>query len=347
MSGDSLHHSSSPEAHGSVDQEFIRIQDFKNSLSNVDAVRPVTAEFDFSDPNPVGGVISRFGNYEEVWSLPTLYVDAAKPSEATKDMKFHERVSRDPGKSKHGVFFGDLEFSNGHSVEVAVKPHLDDVRQSCLTDYFNYKAVADLGINTLEPFGFVLGEEGKAYSLTVLDRSLKTFDSIDWSEFYPQIDRNPGMANMWTQIALQTAIIHSMGRLNMGDEAPRNMANTAGGHNFLFDWEHANINVLPVNDAEIRFGLSYKDLFAVLEGCILPPVPGYKEGIGIFYGKEGDWWQGFEEMFFADYREARLDLAASGKHHMLRQKEVESELTELERSLRAVAQDLQQSLAGK
>jgi hypothetical protein len=316
--------------------ELERINDFSAVLGRLVDIRVTPVEFDFTDNQPVEIAAQRLLFYERK-AVPSLYLHPTVDLAGTPTLEppsFTPRKTRSGKRSGHGVFFGDLEFSDGQQLSVAVKPHTVDSETSCLTDYLSNCAVNELGFFGLQPVGFIMEAGQKtAYSLTYLEETLTTLDSIDWTRFYPNIHGNPGMQEIWLRTARQLALLHSNGSMNHGDFAPRNIATTAVGDLFFIDWEKAQVNMMQPRDAEIRFGLSQTDLLTLLESFCRPRSDNYKAGIGLFSGKEGDWWQSFCDFFYDEYVAFRHELAAVGSHHTSKQAEVEEELVELNRSL--------------
>lgn len=323
-----------------------RIRAFTDTLDGLANMRVVTFEFDFAERYPVKQAIDRFLLYDcEV--APTLYLhpDIGEFGQDST-LSFTPRMARSGKHSGHGVFFGDIDCGGGQQLPVAVKPHSVEGTNSCLTDYLNGCAVNDLGIFSLQPVGFILDRTGrKAYSLTYLEETLTTLDSVDWSDFYIHADQHPGMQETWLQAARLLALVHSNGSLNHGDFAPRNIATTADGGLLFIDWEEAEVSMAQPRDAEVRYGLSYKDLFVLAESFCRPATDDFKAGIGLFYGKGGDWWNGFREIFFDEYVAFRREMAEMGSHNSARRAAVDSELQELSRSLQGYLYTMQGNAA--
>lgn len=323
------------------DAEFERVWAFNETLKNIRMTQSVDTDINFGDERPVAFAQKRFLAFEHSDDRLTLYTNPEVVTTEPEHYSFVPRISRAGKLSQHGVFFGDLSLGNGQEVAVAVKPHVDERRASCLDEYFNNDAVHQLGIYTLTSMGFILGdrEEEPAYSLTILKEGLTTLDSIDWSEFFPDISANPGMQEMWRSIAGQAATLHDEGNKSHGDLAGRNIADTvnAGGQEgtFFIDWETADIRQRKPRDAEVRFNRSYGDLSTLMESMCLPPKANYKSGIGIFFGKTGDWWQGFRDIFFDEYLDVRRGLSVQGNQDRSSRADIAEELKELEISLHA------------
>lgn len=322
-----------------VDKELERVVRFQEFLSGTERVVPFRPEFDFDEDLPVKNAISRFLAYEATGET-TMYLDPNFISEKLEDtLSFSPLVSRGGKRSAHGVFFGDLYCGESHIATVAVKPHEISGIDSCLNDYANTLAVQDLGIFSVQSLGLLMNKNNKniAYSFTVLEETLTTLDSIDWSNFYPASESNPGMQEMWRVLSDQLAVLHDGGNISHGDMAARNIATIAeqegSGSIFFIDWEMARISNLKPRDAEVRYNHSYADLSVLLESMCLPPHGSFKSGIGLFYGKNLDWWKGFKEVFFDEYCDVRRLLAVKGKHHISTMREIEDELKALEASL--------------
>lgn len=324
-----------------TDKELERVEKFQQFLKETDNVLPYRPTFDFEEDLPVKNAINRFMAYEAV-NETALYIDPTFIRDvADNNLSFSPLVSRGGKRSAHGVFFGDLYSGNNHIATVAVKPHEISGIDSCLNDYANTLAVQDLGIFSVQSLGFIMNKnkKGEAYSFTILEETLTTLDSIDWSNFYPATDINPGMQEMWRILSDQLAVLHEGGNISHGDMAARNIATIAeqaGSESIFFiDWEMARISKLAPRDAEVRYNHSYADLSVLMESMCLPPHGNFKSGIGLFYGKDIDWWLGFREVFFDEYCDVRRLLAAKGKHHNQEVQEVDDELNALSSSLRA------------
>lgn len=323
------------------DAELQRVQRFKDTLDKVGRICVDNTEVMFDDLRPTDSAVSRFRIYEEL-DTTTFYlsdeVARAVPISGER-LSFEPRVSRGGKQTSHGVFFGDLKIGSDQAIPVAVKPHETDTIDSCLRDYLNNAAVRELGFHTPEPVGYIVTGEGKtAYSLSVREETLDTLDTIDWSRFFPEIDKDPGMQEIWREVSQQVAFLHSKGNLSHGDLAPRNIATSADGGIFLIDWEKANLS-MQLPDAHNSLLRSYSDLTLLLETMCRPTHATYRTGIGLFYGKSENWWQGFCDIFYDEYCEVRRIEAASGARRrqggMQRLEEVEKELSALTAMLQA------------
>lgn len=319
-----------------IDHERDRVQEFEHVIGNLAITQIVEAEIDFTDRVPVKRAIERFMTYEYSGSRTLYLAPKIEHLGNTTVAQFSPRVARSGKNSAHGVFFGDLAFDDGRALAVAVKPHtLHDATNSSLVDYFNGVAVNKLGLFSLQPAGCLLDTDNRAYSLTVLDETLTTLDSIDWTSFYPDMDKHPGMQQIWSQIARQLGLLHSAGAMTHGDLAGRNIAVTADNYAFLIDWERAHISTVQPGDAEVRYEWSHPDLASLLESMCRPPHDDFKAGLGIFYGDKGavgNWWQGFREMVFDEYVNTRQGMADTTTDKYLKA-EVKSELQVLGISL--------------
>lgn len=287
----------------------------------------------FPEPDPVQSAKNRFKSYgeQDVFYLEKPFY---QPEHQT-NMAFQPRITRGGKRSYHGVIFGDLLIGSNQTVPVAVKPHKDDnAIDSCLSEYFNNEAVRQLGFHNLDPVGFIVRSEDEAYTLTVMDDSISTLDTIDWSNFYPDISTDPGMQDIWRQISYQTAVLHAHGNMSHGDLAARNITTTIEGGVFMIDWEKARINLTSPRDAEVRYNHSYSDLSVLLKSMCRPAHSSFKAGVGLFYGKSMDWWDGFEEIFFDIYKQTRYDIAINGNHSKQTVLDVKEEIVALEDNLR-------------
>ncbi len=330
--------SSTPER----DIERGRVQEFEQIINNIAGSALVQTELDFKDRVPVKSAVDRFMTYEFT-GKSELYIDSSlRHLGEVAVAQFMPRVARAGKNSAHGVFFGDLVFENDNVLSVAVKPYMQvaargqkDAVNASLIDYFNGVAVNKLGLYSLQPAGCLLDASERAYTLTILDEVLTTLDSIDWSSFYPDLYGNPGMLQMWSQIARQVGMLHSAGAMSHGDLAGRNIAVTADSYAFLIDWEKSHISTVQPRDAEVRYEFSHPDLATLLESMCRPTNDDFKAGLGIFYGKEGtveEWWNGFKQMFFDEYLSTRQEIVETTNDEKLIA-EVTDELKVLSASL--------------
>lgn len=323
-----------PERYDPITNEQGRVDQFTRTVRGLDQLMVATVEIDFAAEQPVYMAASQFMNTHDTSYGLYLPPELKKDREGVED--FYPRISRGGKRSGHGVFFGDLKFTDGQTLPVAVKPHWDEPVHSCLKDYLNNLAVLRIGVETLRPAGFLFSSDTKtAYSMTLLEDGLTTLDSVDWSSFYPDILKNQGMINIWKLMAENLAYIHAIGSINHGDIAARNIAQTPEGNLFFIDWERARISLATPRDAEVRYSYSHPDLLTLIESMCYPTHDNFKAGIGVFYQKEGDWWQGFSELVFDHYKADRIAYAEQGSHHEQNLRDVKEELAVLEQELKS------------
>lgn len=317
--------------------ELERVQTFQSVLESLVSVHPVDATMDLRQPNPAVDKARQLLTYERTTET-TLNISPSFQVECpVSEVRFEPLESRAGKNSRHGVFFGNLIVGEEYySIPVAVKPFIDTSHSEATTvEYLNTAAAHSLGLSSIMPVGFILDGERQSYLLTRLEESLTTLDTIDWSEFYPNTANNPGMSEHWSQTARLLALFHSLGSCCHGDTAGRNLAITADDSGvIMIDWELARISLQPPRDAEIRYGYSQEDLNVLVESLCRPAHINYKAGLGIFYGKGGDWWQAFDNLFFKEYASHRLDFASIGKHKRALLADVKEELPILERNLK-------------
>lgn len=331
MNNTNISKASTGELSKVFDIEQGRVEEFAESILGVRQTQVIETYMDFDDRTPVRQAINRFMSFE-YRGVPTLYLDENLKNLGSIALTgFTPRVARGGKNSAHGVFFGDLLFEE-ISVPVAVKPHtIEGATRSSLTDHFNGVAVNKLGLFALQPAGCLLNNEQRGFSLTMLDETLTTLDTIDWTNFYPDVEDHPGMMQIWSQVARQLGLLHSTGAMSHGDLAGRNIAVTADNYAFLIDWERAHISTHQPLDAEIRYEFSHPDLASLLESMSLPEDNAFKAGLGIFYGKKGElseWWEGFKTLFFDEYLSIRREIAETSNNKQL--------LAEVERELQAL-----------
>jgi len=318
------------------EKELERVTAFQSTLGSIVEIKPVSTEMNLKEVNPVDDKVEHFMRYERLGKT-ALYLDPGfQDYKSSEEIRFEPLTTRVGKNSMHGVFFGNLVFDEQGEVPVAVKPYVDDKpNQASSKDYFNNVAVKELGISSLLPVGFVIDGKDQAYSMTRLEDSLTTLDSIDWSGFYPNIDEHRGMREIWSQTARQLALVHSLGSIMHGDIAARNIGIAPdNGGAILIDWEHSHISLHSPRDAEVRYSYSHNDLNTLVESMCLPRHINFKPGIGIFYGKDGDWWGTFDELFYEEYASLRADYAVLGNHKGAVAASVNEELEVLENSLK-------------
>jgi hypothetical protein len=325
------------------DPEAQRIADFIDFLPTIEHISTIEPDIDFSDDDPIRFAEKRFMAFQHN-GRPSLYLNAREVQAQPSHIGFQPLVSRGGKRSAHGVFFGVLQLDDA-ALPIAVKPHTANAFTTGLDDYFKTVAMAQVGFESLTPAGLFLGsdKDQTAYSMTLLEEGLTTIDSIDWADFYPHIEENTGMKELWRAVSDQAAILHAAGNRSHGDMAARNIATNSEGMTFLIDWEHARISKDQARDPEVRYSHSYSDLSVLLESMCLPPHAniGGKSGIGVFYNQNGDWWQGFCDVFFDEYVYMRRELAQVGTHNAQLRQDVEEELEQLTISLKEDVQMMQ------
>ena len=231
-----------------------------------------------------------------------------------------------------------MDFGN-ESVPVALKPfnlvegRLEAERE-CMNDYFGNAVAYKMSIGGLQPVGIIDDASNNFYTVTVLQRSLDTFDNIDWADFSKDPKNNPGMLELWTKAAHSIAILHSIGDSYHGDLFPRNIATNPEGQVFPIDWEYGEIFCNFSYDLEARFGARLVDLKKLTRGMANPINIGDESGLGMFMESNQDWWELFRHVFYDEYRSWRIDLASQGKHHMKILESAKSELGQLDIDLR-------------
>lgn len=327
------------------DAEWQRIEEFQNTIGRISSIKTIDVEFEPDSDEPVYEAIARFKTYD--YDQKTgLYLDPVFAQKFSAGVEYFNPLMARGRHSGHGLFLGVLESKEEKFEKVAVKPfrYEDNFLGKCLKDYFNNAAVRDLGIDTLRPVGLIL-DHNRAYSLTQLDETLTTLDSVDWQNFYDDREENPGMVETWQRIGRLMAVFHSMGSMMHGDLAPRNIADTAEGNLLFIDWELAHISLKAPRDAEVSYGFSYTDLSTLFNAMCRPTDADFQAGIGLLYGKDVDWWEAFKELVFDEYYEYRLSLARNGKHHTSKEAEVRSELEQLAISLKQDAGIFQKALS--
>jgi hypothetical protein len=311
------------------DAEAQRVQEFQEALGDIEGVRVIDVPMHMETEEPIEDSVKYFLNVgREV--APHMYLHPDHEELATANIAgFTPYITRGK-RSAHGVFFGEIVTDEGTVVPVAVKPHDVDSDHSCATDYFTNEAAKKLGHETLDSVGMVVGQGNKAYSMSVLDPTLTTLDSVDWKTVLEREGQTGETMQIWGQVARHAAMLHSHGRTSHGDLAPRNIAQRLDdGGVFFIDWERARLSKMPPRDAETRYEHSRIDMGELLESMARPRRDKFKAGIGLL-GEFPDQWDAFKGLVFDEYVQTRLDYASEKDL-----RDVQDELIELERSLKS------------
>jgi len=305
--------------------EAARIAQFQETLGRVGTTEVVHIEMDLQGNRAVeqGANQVKAAAYR---AEPTFLVDPRYEDVVAPGAQFVPYSTRLGKKSAHGVIFGDLAWEDGRSLPVAVKPHMADSRQSGAKDYAANIAVDRAGFHNLEAVGVIMSAQDHetAYSLTRLDSSITTLDSLPWRYLLDHPEEAGDLATVWGQVARQAALLHATGSSH-GDLAARNVAMAADGGVYPIDWETAKISQTVPEDPELKYNLSRPDMGELLESMVRPTRHPFKSGLGLFEGNE---WQGFRGAVFDEYVTTRLALAAPEDV-----RNVQDELTELAHSL--------------
>ena len=75
-----------------------------------------------------------------------------------------------------------------------------------------------------------------------------------------------------------------------------------------------------------------------VETFVLSPNDRFKAGLGIFYGKQGNWWQGFRDIFLNEYIDTRLQFAETNNDQQDVKEEIEVLLASLQNDMEAAWQ---------
>jgi hypothetical protein len=334
--------------------EYQRVRRFQECLGGV-SVKKIETKVDISAKLPSESASEDFLSFEVQYDS-TFYAqpDMYEYFKAGID-HFEPFVSRGGKASRHGVFFGALVVGDGdEEVQVAVKPHArtedtyvgkKEADRSCLKDYFVNVAAIECGFTTLTPVGVLLNSENDAYSFTTLDTGLTSLEAIRWPKFYkPEIELVDG-SGIWSKMSMQTAIVHDTGDSHHGDLAGRNAAIHLFGQLMLIDLEDGNFTLHESHDIEERFGNSLVDLRKLMDSMATPkkaPNP----GLGLFDRMKTNWWPAYHKLFFEEYAQIRLDMAAQGSHHMKKLKETKQEVRQLELSMKNHLEYIQTTYEG-
>lgn len=226
--------------------------------------------------------------------------------------------SRAARMSRHKVFFLNLKFEEGSELAVAIKPHelepssLDpkkEAQASCLKDYFTNVAAQQIGLETLNPVGFIIDSQGVPYSITQLYKGLSTLDSTYWANYYKPGEEISGMNELLDKSAEAVADVHHLGASYLGDLAFRNIATNLYGRVFLIDWEYGKVTLHDAESDEQNLQRTVDELGALMYDLAAPPDLKKGAGVGLFTHNTGSWWEGFQSIFLNKYFERRLKLA--------------------------------------
>ena len=319
------------------DLEKSRIEGFGLVVPRL-SVEVQDIEINENKQNPKNDARERFLASRRRTGDPIAYLNPDIAKLYNGSISFEPYRSQGGKASRHGVIFGDLHFGQNESVSIAIKPfEIVDGRvqaeREWLDDYFGNSAAFKLGVGGLKPVGIIDDADHTLYSLTVLQKSLDTFDNIDWSGFLPDFQLNPGMAELWSRAAHSIAILHSLGDSYHGDLYLRNLATNPEGQVFPIDWEYGDFCCQFIDDLETRFTNRFRDLKNLLKGMASPVNIGIESGAGIFMNTDSSWWQAFNQVFYSEYQTWRIELASQGSHHMRIVKSTEEELSQLDKDL--------------
>lgn len=309
-----------------VSREELRMRQFQETLGRVVATEVMDVSVELDADNAVMATANEVmaSAYREE---PSLLLHPQYESVAKVGATFTPFSTRFGKVSAHGVFFGQLSWEDGQTVPVAVKPHEAEPRVSCATDYAANAAVEAAGFHNLESVGVVLSSRDEtAYSLSRLDPTISTLESIPWRHLEKHPEEAGDLASVWGQVARQAALLHASGSSH-GDLAVRNIALAQDGGVFMMDWEKAKISTRTPRDAEARYELSRPDMGELMESMVRPTKHAFKSGLGLSPDAK---WEGFRTLVFDEYVQTRLALASSEERA-----DVQDELTELANSLQA------------
>lgn len=322
---------------------------FQIDLQNLTDLKPFQTDYT-PDDEPVEWALRRFDAFEA--NANTLYLSEnfLRLAGASLDsVAFRPRTASAARKSRHGVFFGDLQVGL-KCMGVAVKPFEDDISwQPAVREQIITNAFAQKGLRTLKPLGVVLVEDDeenrRAYGLTRLENSMTTFQAMNWDGFYPGTRDKREHRRMWRDIAIEAAKMHNSGRMSHGDFWPRNFATTPTVMGMIIDHETGIISPEAPRDAETRFSYSSVDILAALRGVLLPQrVPNSDmHGLGMVRGQNYNYAQAFREIFFNYYLDARIDLSAhvAGRERS----DVNEEIDQLDKTIGDYANRIQNEFA--
>ncbi len=249
--------------------------------------------------------------------IPTAYYNPqfeALFSDGT--LNFSANKSQIGKSSIHGVIMGDLS-SMHYSLPVVIKPFLvryntiefnKKTELKCLKDYYGNVISKLYGLGHIDPVGIIFNPGEVHYSVSVLQRPLETFDSIDWSNFLSDIESNEGMVDLWRRAAMAVAQVHSLGDSFHGDLLLKNIATNPKGEVFLIDWESGNFLTSNSHSIDQKEITKFKDLNNLIKSMISPFSLDILSGSEMFKNIEEDWWTVFKKVFYDEYRLNRIKI---------------------------------------
>lgn len=275
----------------------------------------------------------------------TLYLVPELSDELAGNVVGFEQIvsSLDSSASGHGVFFGSIYLADGGELQVAVKPHhigdadANDRRKmerSCLRDYFTNVAAHEAKFDGIKSIGFMLGDDGTPFSLTLLDLSINTLETVEWTKMYKEGHETSGMKADLEKAAILLARVHVTGDSFHGDPAPRNCAGNLDGQMFLIDWELGNITTQSDESGKTRSKMTYYDLSRFMRSLAHPKSLPKEAGVAMFKDCKGSWWDAFKDVFLDSYMDWRLALVADGSHQAKAVRQTKEELEHIQEKLR-------------
>lgn len=310
---------------------------FADTLAGIDQVRSFSTDYSLLQ-EPFEYAVKRFEAFESDKNPNTLFIPFGGGSNGqtvANDFIASPLTTSSSKRSQHGLFFSRLD-SPTRRLRVAVKPFYTDIAvYQAVSEQIKIQAFRDLGMTALRPFGVVIGDKDSygnqhAYGLTALHDGLTTLDSIDWSGFAADPNRNPGMTEIWKSVARESALMHSTGQVSHKDFEARNLATSVSQLGFPIDNETAYLSHEKPRDAETRYGNSLIDLDTLLLSMSMPRrMPGTNfEGLNMFGPKVKDWYGAYCNIFLNDYLSERKKLAHGASRSDKR--DIDEELAQLQ-----------------
>jgi hypothetical protein len=306
------------------------VADFRERLLGM-AVKPLSVEADPYQPDPSTAAQAEFFS-KDFQQNATFYVLPEIAEVMSEQLTgFEPLVSRGGQESRHGVFFGAFMFNDGSELQVAVKPFASeeeaDIRQregACLKDYFVNQAANKAGVKSLEGVGFMMGADGQPYSITVLQTSLNTMETVEWNKFFEDGAETTGMRQQLDGTADAAAEVHSKGNSLHADLTLRNVATEPDGGQMLIDWEFGHVSLGETYDADKRAANTVTDLILFMQSLI---------DAGLFERAQDDRWTAFRAIFLDKYTGQRLAIAGQEGQPPEAIGLVEAELVRVEQEL--------------
>ncbi len=214
-----------------ADRLIQRTAEFRTALSEIESVQP----FDFDDTilrdrmTLSGGLLLKNAFY-------TRDQSSQLGSAPFSEIEFEPSPNKSQGStdSLHGVIFGNLHTYND-SIPVAVKPY-DNGKAAAVREHVAYEFMKNEGFESFTPLGVVSSNQ-KAFLVTAIEPSLKTFDNMRWSpRALKEGDMGEEQVKLLGMAGKELGQMHAQG-ITHGDSQPKNVAVSERGKVGFIDLE--------------------------------------------------------------------------------------------------------------